>query len=140
AVLEVRGEVYMDRRDFLRLNERRRKAGLPLFANPRNAAAGSLRQLDSSITARRPLRFFAYSWGAAEPAITGTYGGFLDRLDSLGFAVNPLTRRGIGTTEELAAYHREIAALRAELPYDIDGIVVKLDALDLQERLGYVGR
>jgi DNA ligase (NAD+) len=140
GVLEVRGEVYMQREDFLALNQRRADRGEALFANPRNAAAGSLRQLDSAVTARRPLRFFAYSWGEADPPVRGTYAAFLDRLDGLGFAINPETRRGLSTARELIAYQEEIGRRRAQLPYDIDGVVAKLDRIDLQERLGYVGR
>ncbi|MFO1070415.1 MAG: NAD-dependent DNA ligase LigA [Geminicoccaceae bacterium] len=138
-LLEVRGEVYMERHDFAALNEAREAAGEPLFMNPRNAAAGALRQLDSSITARRRLRFFAYAWGEAEPAIEGSYHSFLDRLGAMGFSVNPLIRLCHGT-DELIAYHGEIGAQRAELPYDIDGVVYKVDRIELQRRLGFVGR
>ena len=92
-VLEVRGEVYMERDDFKRLNEQRVAADEPEFANPRNSAAGSLRQLDSKITASRALRFFAYSWGEAEPPIEGSHHGFLEQLDAYGFQVNPLTKQ-----------------------------------------------
>ena len=139
AVLEVRGEVYMERGDFLALNERRAARGEPPFMNPRNAAAGSLRQLDSKITAERRLRFFAYSWGEAEPAVTGTYGGFLDRLRALGFSVNPETR-ACADVEALLAFQAEIGERRHALPYDIDGVVDKVDRIDLQQRLGFVGR
>ena len=139
AVLEVRGEVYMERGDFLALNERRAARGEPPFMNPRNAAAGSLRQLDSKITAERRLRFFAYSWGEAEPAVTGTYGGFLDRLRALGFSVNPETR-ACADVETLLAFQAEIGERRHALPYDIDGVVDKVDRIDLQQRLGFVGR
>ena len=92
AVLEVRGEVYMERQDFMALNERRVALGEPPFMNPRNAGAGSLRQLDSRITAERRLRFFAYAWGEADPPIAGTYSGFLDGLQAAGFRVNPSHR------------------------------------------------
>jgi len=139
-LLEVRGEVYMTRSDFLLLNERRLAEGEPVFANPRNAAAGSLRQLDSTITARRPLRFFAYAWGEAVPPVTGHYSAFLDRLGAMGLPVSPLVRRGLTDAEALIAYQREIGAMRAEIPYDIDGVVAKLDRIDMQERLGFVGR
>lgn len=139
AVLEVRGEVYMERGDFLALNERRAEKGEPPFMNPRNAAAGSLRQLDSKITASRRLRFFAYGWGEADPPIMGTYGGFLDRLRAMGFRVNPETQH-VTDVEALLAYQADIAARRHALPYDIDGVVYKLDRLDLQQRLGFVGR
>ncbi len=138
-MLEVRGEVYMERQDFARLNQRRAAAGEPLFANPRNSAAGSLRQLDPRITASRALRFFAYGWGEAKPPIEGTYHGFLDRLRAWGFRVNPLTERCRGEAE-LVAYHRRIEAERHALPYDIDGVVLKIDRIDLQRRLGFVGR
>lgn len=139
-VLEVRGEVYMERADFLALNERRVSQGEPPFMNPRNAAAGGLRQLDSKITAGRRLRFFAYSWGQAEPPIAGTYSGFLDRLRAMGFRVNPETRRCTDGVEALLAYQEEIGGRRHALPYDIDGVVYKLDRIDLQARLGFVGR
>jgi DNA ligase (NAD+) len=139
AVLEVRGEVYMEHADFAALNEQRAAAGQPLFANPRNSAAGSLRQLDSKITANRKLRFFAYSWGEAEPPIEGSYSGFLELLEGYGFRVNPLTRQ-MKDAAEVLDYHGELAAKRFELPYDIDGVVIKVDRLDYQRRLGYVGR
>jgi DNA ligase (NAD+) len=112
AVLEVRGEIFMELDEFTALNARREADGLPLFANPRNAAAGSVRQLDSKITAARRLRFFAYGWGEAEPAITGTYSGFLDRLKAAGLRVNPLTRHCTSATA-LLAYHAEVAERRA---------------------------
>jgi DNA ligase (NAD+) len=138
-VLEVRGEVFMERPDFLALNERREAAGEPSFMNPRNAAAGSLRQLASRITASRRLRFFAYSWGEADPPIQGTYGGFLDRLKAMGFRVNPETQR-CASIDELIDYQRAIGERRHALAYDIDGVVDKLDRIDLQSRLGFVGR
>jgi DNA ligase (NAD+) len=139
SALEVRGEVYMERADFMALNAAREAAGEPLFANPRNFAAGSLRQLDPGITARRRLRFFAYGWGAAAPPIEGAYSDFLARLNQWGFRVNPLTER---CTDEAAviAYHERLGAQRFELPYDIDGVVVKADRIDYQRRLGFVGR
>ncbi len=138
-VLEVRGEVYMERADFMALNQARAAAGEPPFANPRNSAAGSLRQLDSSITARRRLRFFAYAWGEAEPPMTGTHSGFLEQLQGYGFRVNPLIEQ-IQDEAGLLDYHARIAARRFELPYDIDGVVIKVDRLDYQRRLGFVGR
>lgn len=138
-VIEIRGEVYMNRSAFLELNERRQAAGEPVFANPRNAAAGSLRQLDSRVTAQRPLRFFVWGWGEAEPPITGSYLGFLERVRTWGFPVNPLTRR-LESVEELLAYHDELEQRRAELDYDIDGVVDKVDDIALQERLGFVQR
>jgi DNA ligase (NAD+) len=139
AVLEVRGEVYMERDDFAALNRAREEAGDPVFANPRNSAAGSLRQLDPKITASRKLRFFAYSWGEAEPPIEGRYSGFLDMLRGFGFHVNPLTEQ-VENEAGLAAYHQKIGEQRFTLPYDIDGIVLKVDRLDFQRRLGFVGR
>ena len=139
AVLEVRGEVYMTREEFDKLNERRAAAEEPVFANPRNSAAGSLRQLDSTITASRALRFFAYSWGEAEPPIEGSYHAFLERLSAYGFQTNPLTKL-CRDTAELASYHRQVDAERHALAYDIDGIVLKIDRIDLQRRLGFVGR
>jgi DNA ligase (NAD+) len=138
-VLEVRGEVYMERQDFMALNERRVAQGEPPFMNPRNAGAGSLRQLDSRITAERRLRFFAYAWGEADPPIAGTYSGFLERLRDAGFRVNPATKR-CGTVEELQDYQERIGTERHALPYDIDGVVYKVDRIDLQQRLGFVGR
>ena len=138
-ILEVRGEVYMTRDEFAKLNERRVAADEPVFANPRNSAAGSLRQLDSKITASRALCFFAYSWGEADPPIDGSYHDFIDRLASYGFQTNPLTRR-CQTADELANFHRQVGAERHVLPYDIDGIVLKVDRIDLQKRLGFVGR
>jgi DNA ligase (NAD+) len=139
AVLEVRGEVYMERDDFVALNASRETAGEPLFANPRNSAAGSLRQLDPRITARRRLRFFAYAWGEAEPPISGSYSDFLAALQGYGFRVNPLTER-CADEAALGAYYEKIAEQRFALPYEIDGIVIKVDRLDYQRRLGFAGR
>ncbi|MDH3771044.1 MAG: NAD-dependent DNA ligase LigA, partial [Nitrospirota bacterium] len=139
ALLEVRGEVYMERADFLALNQRREAAGEPAFANPRNSAAGSLRQLDPSITASRRLRFFAYGWGEAEPPIAGNYSDFLERLGHYGFSVNPRSRLCHGE-RELLDFHAELNAARYDLPYDIDGVVNKIDRLDYQRRLGVAGR
>ena len=138
-LLEVRGEVYMEHEDFAALNAAREGRGEPLFMNPRNAAAGSLRQLDSRITAQRRLRFFAYAWGEAEPAVSGSYAEFLERLRAWGFRVNPETR-ACGSAEDLVAFQAEIGAKRHELAYDIDGVVDKLDDIALQRRLGFVGR
>ncbi|MCT8328743.1 NAD-dependent DNA ligase LigA [Albidovulum sediminis] len=135
-VLEVRGEVYMGHADFAALNERQAEAGDKVFANPRNAAAGSLRQLDATITAARPLRFFAYSWGECSASLAETQMGAVGRLSALGFQTNPLTRRCDGPDALRAAY-REIEALRATLGYDIDGVVYKVDDLALQARLGF---
>jgi DNA ligase (NAD+) len=139
SVIEVRGEVYMTRADFESLNERQRDAGAKVFANPRNAAAGSLRQLDPMVTASRPLRFFAYAWGEISTPLADTHHGALDRLTRLGFAVNPIARL-CGSVEEMVAFYHELAAQRSELPYDIDGCVFKVDRLDWQERLGAVSR
>ena len=132
AVLEVRGEVYMSHADFAALNAR----GDRVFANPRNAAAGSLRQLDARITAARPLRFFAYAWGEASAPLADTQSGAVARLQALGFATNPLTRRCEGP-EALIDHYRAIEVQRATLGYDIDGVVYKVDDLGLQARLGF---
>ncbi|GAB4182251.1 MAG: NAD-dependent DNA ligase LigA [Thalassobaculales bacterium] len=139
AVLEVRGEVYMTRADFAAMNAAQAAAGEKEFANPRNAAAGSLRQLDPAITARRPLRFFAYAWGELSEPVADTQWGFLERLRGWGLPVNDRARRCTGT-DELVAYYREIGQARADLPYDIDGVVYKVDRLDFQDRLGMVSR
>jgi DNA ligase (NAD+) len=138
-VLEVRGEVYMLHSGFAALNERQAKAGKPLFANPRNSAAGSLRQLDPAVTARRPLHFFAYAWGEASRLPEDTQWGMLEAFKAFGFRVNPLIRR-CRTTDEMLAFYRDIETRRATLGYDIDGVVYKVDRLDLQERLGFVSR
>jgi DNA ligase (NAD+) len=137
--IEIRGEVYMERPGFFALNAEREKAGEPVFANPRNAAAGSLRQLDPSITASRPLKFFAYAWGEADRPVADTHWEALQHFRAWGLAVNPLSKlcRGI---EEVLAFHTEIAARRAALPYDIDGVVYKVNDLDLEERLGFASR
>ncbi|WP_339947512.1 NAD-dependent DNA ligase LigA [uncultured Albimonas sp.] len=135
-ILEVRGEVYMSHADFAALNERQAGQGAKTFANPRNAAAGSLRQLDSSITAARPLRFFAYSWGELSAPLADTQAGALKRLESLGFQVNPLAMRA-ETMAEALAHYRTIEKDRADLGYDIDGVVYKVDRLDWQQRLGF---
>ncbi|HMR32183.1 MAG TPA: NAD-dependent DNA ligase LigA [Geminicoccaceae bacterium] len=139
ALLEVRGEVYMERPDFAALNAAREAEGEPLFMNPRNAAAGALRQLDSGITARRRLRFFAYAWGEAEPAIEGSYSDFLARLRELGLHTNPLVEH-CRSAEEMIAYHRKIGEMRTDLRYEIDGVVYKVDSIELERRLGFVGR
>ena len=135
-VLEVRGEVYMSHADFADLNERQEAAGGKTFANPRNAAAGSLRQLDSSITAKRPLRFFAYAWGSLSAPLAKTQYESIERLAALGFQTNPLTKLCAGPTEMLAHYAL-IEEQRASLGYDIDGVVYKVDDLALQARLGF---
>jgi len=139
AVLEVRGEVYMRRDDFRKLNAERAAAGEPLYANPRNFAAGSVRQIDPEATAARPLRFFAYAWGEVSQPVAETHWDFLDRLHGWGFQVNPERKLCAGIDEALALY-RDIAARRAQLPYDIDGVVYKVNRFDWQERLGFVSR
>ena len=139
TVLEVRGEVYMSRGDFFTLNERQEAAGEKIFANPRNAAAGSLRQLDSSITASRPLGFFAYSWGEVSGPVADTQWEALQKLKGWGFSTNPLARL-CGSVEEVLALYGEVAARRAILDYDIDGVVYKLNRLDWQERMGNSSR
>jgi DNA ligase (NAD+) len=138
-VFEVRGEVYMGHADFAAMNRRQEKTGDKIFANPRNAAAGSLRQLDPAITARRPLRFFAYHWGEVSELPGKTHWEVLQALKAWGFPVNPLTRR-CRTVEEALAFYDEVQHARAELGYDIDGMVYKVDRLDLQKRLGFVSR
>lgn len=137
--LDVRGEVYMRRADFLALNERQAAAGEKTFANPRNGAAGSLRQLDATITAGRPLSFFAYAWGEAEPRAWNTQHDFLKRLTQWGFKVNPETRL-CRTMDEVLGFYRDIGLRRASLPYDIDGVVYKIDRVDWQQILGFVSR
>ncbi|MEO1540469.1 MAG: NAD-dependent DNA ligase LigA [Pseudomonadota bacterium] len=135
-VLEVRGEVYMSHDAFRALNVRQEEAGQKIFANPRNAAAGSLRQLDATITAARPLRFFAYAWGEVSVALADTQMGAINRLASLGFHTNPLTALCTGA-EEMIAHYTRIGEMRPELGYDIDGVVYKVDDLALQTRLGF---
>ena len=135
-ILEVRGEVYMSHADFAALNERQEARGGKPFANPRNAAAGSLRQLDPEITRSRPLRFFAYSWGEMSAPIAETQFEAVEQFRRFGFATNPLTKH-CASVEELIAHYRSIEAQRAELGYDIDGVVYKVDALELQDRLGF---
>jgi len=138
-VLVARGEVYMRREDFLKLNERQLAAGGKIFANPRNAAAGSLRQLDPKVTAERPLRFFCYAWGEVSRPLGKTYWECLTRFRKLGFRVNPLAKL-CGSPDEALAVYRDVEGQRAALPYDIDGVVYKVNRLDLQERLGFVSR
>jgi DNA ligase (NAD+) len=135
-VLEVRGEVYMSHADFEALNLRQAELAGRTFANPRNAAAGSLRQLDPAITAARPLRFFAYAWGELSAPLGDTQTAAIDRLAALGFPTNRLMHRCDGLAEMLERY-RAIEAQRATLGYDIDGVVYKVDRLDFQARLGF---
>ncbi|MDH2326216.1 NAD-dependent DNA ligase LigA [Cereibacter sp. SYSU M97828] len=136
AVLEVRGEVYMTHAAFEALNERQSQTGGKTFANPRNAAAGSLRQLDSAITAARPLRFFAYAWGEQSAPLAPTQMGSIEALAKMGFSTNPLTVLCDGV-EEMVAHYRRIEQGRATLGYDIDGVVYKVNDLALQRRLGF---
>ena len=139
AVLEARGEIFMEKADFAALNERQREAGKPVFANPRNAAAGSLRQLDPAVTAGRPLRFFAYAWGEVSALPAPSQSRMIAAFAAMGLPTNPLTTR-CRSAEELLAAYRRIEAQRASLPYDIDGVVYKVDDLDYQRRLGFVSR
>ncbi|WP_316178597.1 MULTISPECIES: NAD-dependent DNA ligase LigA [unclassified Bradyrhizobium] len=138
-ICEVRGEVYMTKQAFLALNERQKEAGDTIFANPRNSAAGSLRQKDPAITASRPLGFFAYAWGEMSAMPAETQSGMIKWFERCGFTTNPLTRL-CHSVEELIAFHHHIEEQRAELDYDIDGVVYKVDRIDWQERLGFVSR
>jgi DNA ligase (NAD+) len=138
-ICEIRGEVYMTKKAFLALNERQKAAGDTIFANPRNSAAGSLRQKDPAITASRPLGFFAYAWGEMSAMPEDTQSGMIGWFERCGFKTNPLTRL-CHSVEQLIAFHRKIEEQRAELDYDIDGVVYKIDRLDWQERLGFVSR
>ncbi len=138
-VLEVRGEVYMTHADFAALNARHRAEGKAEIANPRNGAAGSLRQLDSAVTASRPLKFFAYAWGEVSEMPATTQMGMVQAFEKYGFKVNPLMRR-CASADELLSVYRSIEAQRATLGYDIDGVVYKVDDLELQKRLGFVSR
>ena len=139
AICEVRGEVYMTKHAFLALNKRQADSGGQIFANPRNSAAGSLRQKDPSITASRPLGFFAYAWGEMSDMPADAQSGMIKWFQACGFKTNPLTKlcRGL---DALLKFHHEIEAQRGTLDYDIDGVVYKLDRLDWQERLGFVSR
>ncbi len=138
-ICEVRGEVYMTKQAFLALNERQKAAGDTIFANPRNSAAGSLRQKDPKITASRPLGFFAYSWGEMSEMPEDTQSGMIKWFERCGFKTNPLTEL-CNSVEQLLAFHREIETQRSHLDYDIDGVVYKIDRIDWQERLGFVSR
>jgi DNA ligase (NAD+) len=137
--IEVRGEIYLGHGDFEKLNAEQAAARGKVFANPRNAAAGSLRQLDASITARRPLRFFAYGWGAASSLPADTQSGVYESFQKWGLPLNPLMRV-CDTPEAVLAFHREMEKNRAALGYDIDGVVYKVNRLDWQTRLGFVSR
>ena len=138
-VFEVRGEVYMSKADFEALNERQEACGGKIFANPRNAAAGSLRQKDAAVTAARPLRFLAHGWGESSEPFADSQFEAMKRIDGFGIPVSDLLVRCDNLTAMLAHY-RAIEHARAELPFDIDGVVYKVDRLDLQERLGFVAR
>jgi DNA ligase (NAD+) len=136
---EVRGEIYMSHSAFAALNKEQDKAGAKIFANPRNAAAGSLRQLDSRVTASRPLQFFAYAWGEVASLPADTQWGVYEAFAKWGFPLNPLAKF-TDSLDEMLGIYREIEEGRAGLDYDIDGVVYKLDRLDLQRRLGFVSR
>src|SRR6266404_1761233 len=138
-ICEVRGEVYMTKQAFLALNERQKAEGSTIFANPRNSAAGSLRQKDPAITASRPLGFFAYAWGEMSAMPEETQSGMIGWFERCGFKTKPLTRI-CHSVEQLIAFHRKIEEARARLDYDIDGVVYKVDRLDWQARLGFVSR
>ena len=139
-VIEIRGEIYMATADFLKLNARQEKEGRPAFANPRNAAAGSLRQLDSAITAQRPLKFFAYTWGQIDGTMPAdTQSGMVSAFHKMGLPTNPLTKR-CDTLQAMIDHYRMIEERRASLGYDIDGVVYKVDDLALQARLGFISR
>ena len=139
-IVEIRGEVYMRRDDFFALNEKQAELGKQIYVNPRNTAAGSLRQLDAKITASRPLKFFAYAWGEVAPAMPATTQmGMVELYKSWGFSVNPLMQR-FEDIEALLQHYAKIEEERPELPYDIDGVVYKVDDLALQARLGFISR
>ncbi|HEX6410276.1 MAG TPA: NAD-dependent DNA ligase LigA [Sphingomicrobium sp.] len=138
-VLEVRGEVYMSKEDFEALNERQEASGGKIFANPRNAAAGSLRQKDASITAARPLRFLAHGWGEVSEPLADSQFEAMKRVEGFGIPVSELLVR-CDDLAAMLAHYRAIEKARADLPFDIDGVVYKVDRLDLQERLGFVAR
>lgn len=138
-LFEVRGEVYMSKQDFAALNAAQHEAGGKLFANPRNAAAGSLRQKDASVTARRPLRFWAYGWGAASEVPGDTQHAVMLQIEAWGFPVSPFLTV-TNSVENMLAHYAEIGRQRPNLPYEIDGVVYKVDRLDWQQRLGFVAK
>jgi DNA ligase (NAD+) len=138
-LIEIRGEVYMNKADFLAMNAQRAAQGGQTFANPRNAAAGSLRQLDPTITASRPLRLFAYAMGDASSPVAQTHWAYLEQLRAWGFSVNPRARLCHGI-DDVLAFYRETGNERAALAYDIDGVVYKINRHDWQRRLGFVSR
>jgi DNA ligase (NAD+) len=141
AACELRGEVYMLKSDFLALNKKQEEASDTIFANPRNSAAGSLRQKDVAITASRPLKFFAYAWGEMSdyPMPEPTQHAMIDWLDKAGFTVNPEITL-CNSVDDALAFYRRIGEIRAQLSYDIDGVVYKVDRVDWQSRLGFAGR
>ncbi len=138
-VIDVRGEIYLSHADFAKMNEAQAASGEKIFANPRNAAAGSLRQLDVSITAKRPLRFFAYAWGEASEVPGNTQADVVNKYERWGLPTTALMRTCVSAAE-LLAYYRDMQERRAGLGYDIDGVVYKVNRLDYQERLGFVSR
>ena len=138
-VFEVRGEVYMSRADFAALNEAQEEAGGKLFANPRNAAAGSFRQKDASVTAKRPLKFWAYGWGAASELPCDTQSDMMRKIESWGFPLSPFLTRTTNV-DAMIAHYEEIGRQRPDLGYEIDGVVYKVDRLDYQQRLGFVAK
>ncbi|MBY0428325.1 MAG: NAD-dependent DNA ligase LigA [Alphaproteobacteria bacterium] len=139
AIIEIRGEVYMERGDFIKMNENQEREGKAPFANPRNAAAGSLRQLDPNITATRPLKFFAYALGYCETRIVDTQMELRNTLKNWGFTLNEPSAL-CDNADDMVAYHAKIAGMRDTLPFDLDGVVYKVNQIDLQERLGFVSR
>ncbi len=138
-IVEVRGEIYMGKSDFAALNAEMAALGKPLYVNPRNTASGSLRQLDAKVTASRKLRFFAYAWGEMSEMPADTQFGMVEAFKAWGFPVNPLMQR-ISSADELLAHYHHIERERPDLDYDIDGVVYKVDRLDLQARLGFRSR
>ena len=139
AVVEVRGEIYMAKSDFAALNAALSEEGKPTYVNPRNTASGSLRQLDPEVTARRKLKFFAYTWGEMSAMPADTQMGMVETFARWGFPVNPLMKR-LSSVDDLIDHYREIGVQRGDLDYDIDGVVYKVDRLDLQARLGFRSR
>ncbi|UOD49826.1 NAD-dependent DNA ligase LigA [Orrella daihaiensis] len=140
SVIEVRGEVFMDHEDFKRLNERQAARGDKVFVNPRNAAAGSLRQLDPKVTATRPLRFFAYGWGEVSEPLRSTHSEMLDWIAELGLPVNRVEHACVQGSQGLLDFYRRVGAKRAALDYDIDGVVYKVNSLVAQKTLGFVAK
>lgn len=138
-IVEVRGEVYMAKSDFRALNEQMKTDRKPLYVNPRNTAAGSLRQLDAKVTASRKLRFFAYAWGEISEMPSNTQMGMVETFGKWGFPINPLMKR-LSSVEDILGHYRVIGLQRPDLDYDIDGVVYKVDRLDLQQRLGFRSR